>query len=102
MPAVMLDLDYQVTFVNKPFLEVTGLRTNNIMGRDFFTEAIRNEDLSKQMFKAAENSAAGNAFQVRMDLLHENGLYEDTGWDVFACKDSDGNVDGYALIASEG
>ena len=102
MPAVMLDLDYQVTFVNKPFLEVTGLRTNNIMGRDFFSEAIRNEDLSKQMFKAAENSAAGNAFQVRMDLLHENGLYEDTGWDVFACKDSDGNVDGYALIASEG
>ncbi len=102
MPAVMLDLDYQVTFVNKPFLAVTGLRSNNILGRDFFNEVIRNEDLSKQMFKAAENSAAGNAFQVRMDLLHENGLYEDTGWDVFACKDADGKVDGYALIASEG
>lgn len=102
MPAVMMDLDYQVTFANRPFLEVTGLRTNNILGRDFFGEVIRNEDLSKQMFKAAENSAAGNAFQVRMDLLHENGLYEDTGWDVFACKDADGKVDGYALIASEG
>ena len=102
MPAVMMDLDYQVTFANRPFLDVTGLRTNNILGRDFFTEVIRNEDLSKRMFKAAENSAAGNAFQVRMDLLHENGLYEDTGWDVFACKDADGKVDGYALIASEG
>ena len=101
MPAVMMDLDYQVTFVNKPFLEVTGRRTSNMLGRDFFTEVVRNEDLSKQMFKAAENSSAGNAFQVRMDLLHENGLYEDTGWDVFACKDADGRVDGYALIASE-
>jgi len=36
-----------------------------------------------------------------MDLLYENGLYKDTGWDVFACKDADGKVDGYALIASE-
>lgn len=101
MPAVMMDLDYTITFVNKPFLEITGRRTSNIVGRDFFTEVIRNEDISKRMFKAAENSAAGNAFQVRMDLLHENGLYEDTGWDVFACKDSDGKIDGYALIASE-
>ena len=101
MPAVMMDLDYRVTFVNKPFLEITGRRISNITGRDFFSEVIRNEDLSKRMFKAAENSAAGNAFQVRMDLLHENGLYEDTGWDVFACKDADGKIDGYALIASE-
>ena len=101
MPAVMMDLDFQVTFANRPFLEVTGLRTHNIMGHDFFAEVIRNEDLSKRMFKASESSASGNAFQVRMDLLHENGLYEDTGWDVFVCKDADGKADGYALIASE-
>lgn len=100
MPAVMMDLDYRITYANKPFLEITGRRTSNIVGRDLFAEVIRNEDLSKRMFKAAENSAAGNAFQVRMDLLHENGIYEDTGWDVFACKDADGKVDGYALIAS--
>ncbi len=101
MPAVMMDLDYQVTFVNKPFLEVTGRRVSNMLGRDLFAEVIRNDDLSKRMFKAAEHSAAGNAFRVRMDLLYENGLYKDTGWDVFACKDADGKVDGYALIASE-
>lgn len=101
MPAVMMDLDYQVTFVNKPFLEATGRRVSNMLGRDLFAEVIRNDDLSKRMFKAAEHSAAGNAFRVRMDLLYENGLYKDTGWDVFACKDADGKVDGYALIASE-
>ena len=72
-----------------------------MLGRDLFAEVIRNDDLSKRMFKAAEHSAAGNAFRVRMDLLYENGLYKDTGWDVFACKDADGKVDGYALIASE-
>lgn len=101
MPAVMIDLDYQITFVNGPLLQVTGRRLKNLMGRDFFAELIRNDDLSKRMFKAAEQgSVSGNLFQVRLDLLHESGLYEDTGWDVFTCKDENGEVDGYALIAS--
>ncbi len=101
MPAVMMDLDYQITFVNRPFLEATGRRTNTLLGRDLFAEVIRNDDISKRMFKSAENSAAGNAFQVRMDLLQENGLYKDTGWDVFACKNEEGKVEAYALIASD-
>ena len=101
MPAVMMDMDYQITFVNRPFLEATGRRTNTLLGRDLFAEVIRNDDISKRMFKSAENSAAGNAFQVRMDLLQENGLYKDTGWDVFACKNEEGKVEAYALIASD-
>ena len=100
MPAVMVDLDYQVTYVNKALLETTGRRVHNLLGRDFFAELIRNDDLSKRMFRAAEKACSSNAFQVRMDILHENGLYEDTAWDVFVCKDADGKVDGYALIAS--
>ena len=101
MPAVMIDLDYQITYVNKALLEETGRRVHNLLGQDFFAELIRNDDLSKQIFKASARSCSGNAFQVRMDLLHENGLYEDTPWDVFVCKDENGKVDGYALIASE-
>ena len=100
MPAVMVDLDYQVTYVNKALLKITGRRVHNLLGRDFFAELIRNDDLSKRMFRAAEKACSSNAFQVRMDILHENGLYEDTAWDVFVCKDADGKVDGYALIAS--
>lgn len=100
MPAVMVDLDYQITYVNKALLEATGRRVHNLLGRDFFAELIRNDDLSKRMFRSAEKTCSSNAFQVRLDLLHENGLYEDTSWDVFVCKDSDGKVDGYALIAS--
>ena len=100
MPAVMLDLDYRVSFANKAFLDVTGRRISNITGRDFFAEVIRNEDISKRMFKSAEKSSSGNAFQVRLDLLHENGLYEDTVWDVFACKNAEGKIDGYALVVS--
>lgn len=100
MPAVLIDLDYQVTYVNKALLEETGRRVHNLLGRDFFAELIRNDDLSKRMFKAAERTSSSNAFQVRMDLLHENGLYQDTPWDVFVCKDADGKVDGYALIVS--
>ena len=98
--AAIIDLDYQTTFVNNALLQTTGKRIGNMLGHDFFATVIRNDDLSKRMFKSAENSAAGNAFQVRMDLLHENGLYQDTAWDVYACKNSDGEIDGYALIAS--
>ena len=100
MPAAIIDLDYQTSFVNNALLQTTGKRIGNMLGHDFFATVIRNDDLSKRMFKSAENSAAGNAFQVRMDLLHENGLYQDTAWDVYACKNSDGEIDGYALIAS--
>jgi len=100
MPAVIIGLDYHVTFVNHAMLRITGRRTSNMLGRDFFEEVIRNDDLSKQMFKAAEKSSTAQAFQVRLDLLHENGLYEDTPWDVFVCKNAEGKVDGYALIAS--
>lgn len=100
MPAVMLDLDYRVTYVNGALLRATGRRVNNILGRDFFAELIRNDDLSKRMFKSSARTDGSNAFQIRLDFLHENGLYEDTAWDVFICKNSDGKVDGYALIAS--
>lgn len=100
MPAVMVDLDYQVTYVNKALLQATGRRAHNLLGRDFFAELIRNDDLSKRMFRSAEKDNSSNAFQVRMDILQENGLYEDTLWDVFPCKDADGKVEGYALIAS--
>lgn len=100
MPAVLVDLDYQVTFANKAMLRETGRRVHSLLGRDFFAEVIRNDDLSKRMFKSAEKASNSNAFQIRLDLLHENGLYEDTPWDVFVCKDSEGKVDGYALIAS--
>lgn len=102
MPAVLVDLDYQITYANRALQAATGRRADKLAGRDFFAELIRNDDLSKQMFRAAEKACASNAFQVRMDLLQENGLYEDVTWDVFVCKNPDGHIDGYALIASAG
>ena len=100
MPAVIIGLDYHVTFVNQPLLTATGRRSSNMLGRDFFEEVIRNEKTSKEMFKTAEKSSTAQAFRVRLDLLQENGLYKDTGWDVFVCKNAEGKVDSYALIAS--
>lgn len=98
LPAVMIDLDYRVTYANGVFLNVTGRRVANVRGRDFFEEFIRNEDISKRMFKSAENSGSGKAFQVKLDLLYEDGRYVDTGWDVFVQRDADGEPEGYALI----
>ena len=100
MPAVYVDLDYQITYANQPFLTVTGRRLENLQGRNFFEECIRNSDLSKQAFKAAKANMSSNLFRVNLDLQQQNGVYADMGWDVFVCKNAEGKADGYALIAS--
>lgn len=98
MPAVMLDTDYQITFANAAFLTQTGHTREQVAGNDFFATIVRNDDISKQTFKQAvrENTAA--SFQLRLDTLEANGLYQDAAWDVFICKDADGQIDGYALV----
>ncbi len=100
MPAVFIDLDYQINYANQPFLKVTGRRMENLQGRNFFEECIRNSDLSKQIFKAAKADISANLFHVNLDLQQQDGLYADTAWDVFVCKNAEGKADGYALIVS--
>ena len=98
LPAVVLDLQYRVKYANEVFLASTGRRRQTVEDREFFDEFIRISDGSRRMFEAASNSASGNAFQVKLDLVDEHGKYTATGWDVFLIKDIKGEVEGYGLI----
>ena len=100
-PAVMIDLDYQITFINDALLENTGRHMDNMMGRDFFQEIVRNDDLSKRTFKEEARNAEGNSFRITLEMRTRKGGYQDTVWEVVICKDDNGAVASYALIEAE-
>ena len=97
-PAVMIDLDYQITFINDALSEETGLRPDNMMGRDFFQEIVRNDDLSKRAFKEEARNAEGNSFRITLEIRNRKGTYEEKEWEVVICKDDNGEVASYALM----
>ncbi len=97
-PAVMLDLDYCMTFVNQPLLDLTGRHSGNMLGRNFFNEIVHDEKKSMKYFQQTCETTKKNIFEVHLDVYHKNGLYQDTQWEVFVCKDANGKVAGYGLI----
>lgn len=97
-PAVMLDLEYEVSFANPAFLKLVDLREKNLLGRDFFQEVVRNEDFAKRAFKDAARDADGNSFPVSLELHVAKGKYEEHSFEVVACKDDSGQVVSYALV----
>ena len=100
-PAVMIDLDYQITFINDALLEATGRHMDNMMGRDFFQELVRNDDLSKRAFKEEVRNAEGNSLRITLEIRTRKGTYEDKEWEVVLCKDDDGEAASYALVEAE-
>ena len=99
-PAVLIDLDYQITYINDALLEYTGRHMGNMLGRDFFREVVRNDDLSKRAFKDAKNEADGNSFSITLEIRTRKGVYEDKEWQVVICKDDNGAPASYAMIAA--
>ena len=100
-PAAMIDLDYQITFINDALLEDTGRHMDNMMGRDFFREIVRNDDLSKRSFKEEVHNAQGNSFNITLEICSSHGGYTDKEWEVVICKDDDGEIASYALLEVE-
>lgn len=97
-PAVLLDLDYQITFINEPLLSYSGRHIKNMMGRDFFEELVRNADLSKRAFKDAARNAEGNSFDITLEIRTKKGTYEEKEWKVVLCKDDSGEIASYGLL----
>ena len=95
-PAVMIGMDYRIRSANAAFLETTGCRVAVKM--NFFDRFIRKPSIAQASFKAAAQNGNPKAFRLRMDLLHEDGLYVETNWEVFVIKDAEGQTEGYALI----
>ena len=101
MPALVLDLQYHIRYANAMFMATTGQQVS-VEDKEFFKEFIKNPRGGRQTFEDAERVASGNAFQVELELLNENGKYQAVGWDVFIMKDIRGEVEGYGLIAARG
>ena len=100
-PAAMIDLDYQISFINDALLEFTGRHIGNMMGRDFFEEIVRNADLSKRSFKEAVHNALENSFEIALEIRTRQGTYEDKTWQVVMCKDDKGDIASYGLMEIE-
>ena len=100
LPAVMIDLEHLIGYVNAGFLSLTGSKKTDLEQQNFFTKFIRQPDQSRQAFLLAAQNATGNAFQIQLDLLEESGQYVTVRWDVLIMKNATGAVEGYGLIAS--
>lgn len=98
VPAVMMDLHYRMTFVNRPLLDFTGRHKDNMIGRNFFDEVVYDEKFALQRFEEACKKSSENMFKIHLELYKQNGLYEDKEWEVIVCKDEKGQVAGYGLI----
>lgn len=100
LPAVMLDLNCLIGYVNEAFLGETGANRTDIEQKDFFSTFSHQPQQSRQAFEQAAKQASGNAFQIQLDLRGEGNSYALVQWDVLMMKDAQGKVEGYGLIAS--
>lgn len=100
-PAALLDLDYQITYINDALLTYSGRHIDNMLGRDFFAELVRNADLSKRAFKDSVREADGNSFDITLEMRTKRGTYEDKHWQVVLCKDDKGDIASYGLMEVE-
>lgn len=99
LPAAVLDLACTVQYVNEAFQSATGRSKAASLKQDFFREFIRQGEEGRRQFVQAQEHASGNAFQVTLDLAGEYGQYVSARWDVFLLKDTQGQLEGYGLIA---
>ena len=101
-PAVLLDLDYRLTFANAPLLSYTGCSMEQLLGQDFFDALIRNPGFAKRTFKDEANACDTNSFELRLELRTAKGGYEEKLFNVTLCKDDNGAVANYALVETAG
>ena len=100
-PALMIDLDYEVSFANQALLDLVGRREKELLGRDFFQEIVRNDDISKHAFQDALRSAQGHSFPITLEIKTANGKYKDYPFEVVICQDDTGGVASYALMQAQ-
>ncbi len=101
VPALKVDPDFLITYVNEPILRWLARRKEQLIGQDLFSELIRHEDISRRTLQDALRQAEGkSSCQVKLEVLLPTGLYQEIEWDVVVCKNAQGDLDGYAFVAS--
>ncbi|MBO7191522.1 MAG: PAS domain S-box protein [Elusimicrobiaceae bacterium] len=103
LPALRLGLDFTVTYVNDAFTQWTGRTKSSLLGRDLFQEISRyGESARRALQELSQKSSGFDSFEIKLDILLPTGLYQETKWNVFVCKDTAGKDDGYVLIIKPG
>ena len=103
LPALRLGLDFTVSYVNDAFTHWTGRTKSSLLGRDLFQEISRyGESARRSLQELSQKSSGFDSFEIKLDILLPTGLYQETKWNVFVCKDSGGKDDGYVLIIKPG
>lgn len=102
VPALRVDPDFLITYVNEPFVRWTNCSRESVMGQDLFAHLMRHEEIAKRMVLDALHHASGTqGSEVKLEVRLASGIYQEIPWEVFACRNSHGEVEGYALIAHE-
>ena len=100
IPALRLDLDFAMTYANDAFTTWTNRTKSSLLGRNLFEELVRRGEIAKRSLQDLLQKSSGfDSFQVKMDILLPSGLYQETEWDVFLCKNTEGQTEGYVLVA---
>lgn len=100
VPALRLDPDFTVTHVNDAFSQWSGRTRSSLLGRDLFQEVSRYGETARRSLQSlSEKSSGYDSFVIKMDILLPTGIYQETSWDVFLCKNTEGNDDGYVLVS---
>ncbi len=100
VPALRLDTSLRITSANEPLLYLTGLRSDNLIGRDLFEQLVRSTAKSKRALKSAlKETAEGEATDVKLEIRLPLGIYQEMTWHTFVCKNSSGQPESYLLWA---
>ena len=103
VPALRIDPDFIITYVNDPLVHWLGHKREAFVGRELFAQWIRHEDISRRTLQeAVRHSHGSEPCQVKLEMLLPSGIYEEMTWDVFVCRNGQGSIEGYALVAHAG
>ncbi len=100
VPALRVDPDFLITYVNEAFVRWTNIPREDLVGQELFGRLIRHEEIAKRtLLDALRHTSASSASEVKLEVRLASGIYQEMTWEVFACRNNDGGVEGYALIA---
>lgn len=103
VPALQVSADFYISQVNSPLAKWLEREPKQLIGREFFTELIRDEEnAKKQLQETLSRTGADRPCQIKLEVLLPSGLYQQVEWEVVPSKNTEGQVEGYTLLVYGG
>ena len=101
-PALRVSEDFYISYVNGPLAEWLQQEPKKFIGREFFTELIRDEESSRRMVRQKLEAAGNNPCQVTLEILLPSGIYQSVEWEVIPARNTEGQIEGYTFLVRGG